>query len=107
MTEISLAQQFAVFVAGTAPAPELLAADAQEVQEAADDDLEGVDETADGHPIVWRSAPGTIYVGENLDATPSEDEEAELSPKETVFSPSKKRETLQEGKVTVRRRYTR
>lgn len=35
------------------------------------------------------------------------DEEAELSPKETVFSPSKKRETLQEGKVTVRRRYTR
>lgn len=34
------------------------------------------------------------------------DEEAELSPKETVFSPSKKRETLQEGKVTVRRRYT-
>ena len=35
------------------------------------------------------------------------DEEAELSPKETVFSPSKKRETLQEEKVTVRRRYTR
>lgn len=35
------------------------------------------------------------------------DEETELSPKETVFSPSKKRETLQEGKVTVRRRYTR
>ena len=35
------------------------------------------------------------------------DEEAELSTKETVFSPSKKRETLQEGKVTVRRRYTR
>ena len=35
------------------------------------------------------------------------DEEAGLSPKETVFSPSKKRETLQEGKVTVRRRYTR
>ena len=47
MTEIRLAQQLAVFVTGTAPAPELLAADAQEVQEAADDDLEGIDETAD------------------------------------------------------------
>lgn len=41
--------------------------------------VEGVDETVDGHPIVWRSAPGAIYVGENLDAEISSESEADLS----------------------------
>lgn len=41
--------------------------------------VEGVNETVEGHPIVWRSAPGAIYVGENLDAEISSESEADLS----------------------------
>lgn len=41
--------------------------------------VEGVGETEDGEPIVWRSSPGTIFVRENHNATPSVEVEAELT----------------------------
>ena len=75
---------------------------AQPIMDSFQKDLEPVLQKISLDSIKLPDAPETYTVEPVVG-----DEEAELSPKETVFSPSKKRETLQEGKVTVRRRYTR
>ena len=75
---------------------------AQPIMDSFQKDLEPVLQTISLDSIKLPDAPETDTIEPVVG-----DEEAELSPKETVFSPSKKRETLQEGKVTVRRRYTR
>lgn len=43
-----------------------------------DFEVVGVDEDADGHPIVWKSGIGKILVSECLNAEPSSDQKAEL-----------------------------
>ena len=40
--------------------------------------VEGVDETSDGKPIIWRSDSAMMYIRENHEATPSEEAETEL-----------------------------
>lgn len=47
--------------------------------------VEGVDETEDGKPIIWRSSPAMIYIREKHDATPSEEVETELGELEKMI----------------------
>lgn len=65
-------------------------------------DLEPVLQKISLDSIKLPDAPET----DTVEPVIGDDEEGEMEPKETVFSPAKKREDLQESKLTVRRRYT-